>query len=336
MTSKINTSALDVTYPKPGVNNSSQGFRDNFTSIKTNFASTKSEIEDLQSKVLLKSALTGTTLDNDMNNGIIKNAQTLQFRNSTYSLGSNLSGTVEVDCSLGDVHIGVVTGDIALAFSHWAPAGTQGSVEVVLGVAAGSKILIPDQVSIGIDTIEGYDTSTGAITVPDTVTRLHYEFNSLDCGTTIEIVPIDRPRITSQIDTVTRVTFGTPTLELTKLTVSGDVNGNVLTLTSNSSVANFNSAYFGNSLSNLTIFKSDGTKLGIATSVANATSLTLSTSLLDNITDETISCSSSRGQTGDIKGDIAFDADYLYICVEDFTSGSNGPIWSRTALNTSW
>ena len=34
--STINTNGLDVNYPIPGVNNNSQGFRDNFTSIKTN------------------------------------------------------------------------------------------------------------------------------------------------------------------------------------------------------------------------------------------------------------------------------------------------------------
>ena len=36
--SAINTNGLDVNYPVPGVNNNSQGFRDNFASIKTNLS----------------------------------------------------------------------------------------------------------------------------------------------------------------------------------------------------------------------------------------------------------------------------------------------------------
>ena len=55
--STINTNALDVNYPIPGVNNNSQGFRDNFASIKTNLNTAATEITDLQNKVVVKSAL---------------------------------------------------------------------------------------------------------------------------------------------------------------------------------------------------------------------------------------------------------------------------------------
>jgi hypothetical protein len=48
MPSLINTSELDTEYPVPGQDNDSQGFRDNFTSIKTNLDTAKSEIEVLQ------------------------------------------------------------------------------------------------------------------------------------------------------------------------------------------------------------------------------------------------------------------------------------------------
>ena len=37
MASKIVPGNIDGTYPKAGQDNSSQGFRDNFSSIKTNF-----------------------------------------------------------------------------------------------------------------------------------------------------------------------------------------------------------------------------------------------------------------------------------------------------------
>ena len=66
MTSAINPNNIDGAYPVAGQDNNSQGFRDNFTNTKTNFQYAADEITDLQSKVVLKQALTGTTLDNDM------------------------------------------------------------------------------------------------------------------------------------------------------------------------------------------------------------------------------------------------------------------------------
>jgi hypothetical protein len=49
--SNINTNSIDTTYPVPGVNNTTQGFRDNFTSIKTNLDTAGTELTDLQSKL---------------------------------------------------------------------------------------------------------------------------------------------------------------------------------------------------------------------------------------------------------------------------------------------
>ena len=51
MTSAINPNNIDGAYPIAGQDNDSQGFRDNFTNIKTNFEYAGAEINDLQSKV---------------------------------------------------------------------------------------------------------------------------------------------------------------------------------------------------------------------------------------------------------------------------------------------
>lgn len=48
MASNIDYISIDATYPVAGKDNDSQGFRDNFTIIKNNFASAKGEIDDLQ------------------------------------------------------------------------------------------------------------------------------------------------------------------------------------------------------------------------------------------------------------------------------------------------
>jgi hypothetical protein len=84
MTSAINPNNIDGAYPVAGQDNNSQGFRDNFTNTKTNFAYAADEITDLQNNAILKAALTGTTLNNDMNGSVLSNAQ-LQDMSETRS-----------------------------------------------------------------------------------------------------------------------------------------------------------------------------------------------------------------------------------------------------------
>jgi len=85
--STIDTNGIDPNYPVPGVNNSSQGFRDNFSSIKVNLDTAATEITDLQNKVVVKSALTGSVVDNNMANTLISNALVRSFRATTFNLG---------------------------------------------------------------------------------------------------------------------------------------------------------------------------------------------------------------------------------------------------------
>jgi hypothetical protein len=63
--SLINPNNINGGFPVFGQDNPTQGFRDNFTNIKNNLTFAKQEIEDLQNKAILKSALTGTDLNNE-------------------------------------------------------------------------------------------------------------------------------------------------------------------------------------------------------------------------------------------------------------------------------
>lgn len=204
--STINTSALDVNYPVPGVNNSSQGFRDNFASIKTNLNTAAAEITDLQNKVVVKQALNNTTINNDMANTLISNASTRSFRATTYNLGNALSGTVLVDVSLGDVQYGTVAGNVTFQFGGWAPTGTQSNVQLALNVSnANAYINWPSELAInensGVTTLENYANiaNVATVTAPYGVSTLDYRISTLDCGTTLTIEPYNRPRIATQI-----------------------------------------------------------------------------------------------------------------------------------------
>lgn len=202
--SSINTALIDVNYPVPGVNNSSQGFRDNFSGIKNNLDIAALEIQELQNKSIFKSALEGTTLDNDMSNALISNALTQGFRLTTFNLGNNLTGKITVDVTRGDVQYGTVTGNITLNFTKWAPIGTQAKVQLILTVPsayASSTIQLPNQVDSSKLTIENFNSVNNTITTPNGVTELHYVLTTEDCGTTLTIEQVNRPRKTTQLVT---------------------------------------------------------------------------------------------------------------------------------------
>ena len=63
MASNINTTNIDAAYPVAGQDNDSQGFRDNFSTIKSNFVASKTEIEAIQS-----TTAQGITYDSGNNN----------------------------------------------------------------------------------------------------------------------------------------------------------------------------------------------------------------------------------------------------------------------------
>jgi len=203
--SSINTNGINVNYPIPGVNNNSQGFRNNFASIKTNLDTAATEITDLQNKVVVKQALTGTTINNDMANTLISNALTRSFRASMYNLGGDLSGVVNINASLGDVLYGTINGNTSLTFSNWPSAGTQANIEIQLTVSNNYSITFPSSLvyngNLGASTIENATNSGGnlVITAPANVTQLNYVISTIDCGNSLYITPINRPRQSTQI-----------------------------------------------------------------------------------------------------------------------------------------
>jgi hypothetical protein len=219
--STINTNGINTNYPVPGENNSSEGFRTNFTSISNNLDTAGEEITELQQKSVLKTALTGIPLSNDMGNTLISNAAVRSFRATTYNLGNALSGTVLVDTSLGDVQMGTVTGNVTFQFAGWAPTNTESAIKLRLNIAnTTAHITFPSEASLSTNLLENNNGSSPLIieTAPYGASVLEYELSTLDCGNSILIDPVNRPWQTTQV--VTRNTV-TPT------GYQGDKNGDV-------------------------------------------------------------------------------------------------------------
>ena len=187
MTSNINPNNIDGTYPVAGQDNNSQGFRDNFTNTKTNFQYAANEITDLQNNVLLKSALSGTTLDNDMLGSLVYNGVVADFGLTRVALGT-VSGSQTIDYSTGHFHTLTTAGSVSLGFSNFPASGTTGIVFVQVTIASTSHTLtFPASVSVNAQGIQGLNASTNVITFAAVGTYL-FQFITSDGGTTITVV----------------------------------------------------------------------------------------------------------------------------------------------------
>lgn len=216
--STINTNGVDVNYPVPGINNNSQGFRNNFASIKNNLNTAATEISDLQNKVVVKAALDNTVVNNDMNGTLMSNMLTRSFRSTTYNLGNALIGTVRIDVSKGDVQYGTITGDTILQFVGWSPTGTRSNVELQLAVANSAAVVsFPAEIydytinnCNGISTLENMKvvSNVATVTAPYGVCQLDYRLSSSDCGNSITIEPYNRPRRVTEVHYRTPATTG--------------------------------------------------------------------------------------------------------------------------------
>jgi hypothetical protein len=196
MTSSINPNNIDGTYPVAGQDNNSQGFRDNFTNTKTNFQYAADEIDDLQSKVILKAALLGTTLDNNMNGSVLSNAQIQDFSMTRVALGT-LTGSVGVNYANGHYQTVTTGGSISLAFTNFPAAGTLGFVIVRVTVSSTAHTLtLPAAVGTGSSAasvlgIEGF--ASNVITFAQAGTY-EFQFHTDDGGSTVYLSELTRPR----------------------------------------------------------------------------------------------------------------------------------------------
>jgi hypothetical protein len=189
MTSQINPNNIDGAYPVAGQDNNSQGFRDNFTNIKVNFQYAVNEIGDLQAKSVLKAALTGTTLDNNMNDNLIYAVKLQDVSWSKVSVGGT-SGSIAINYASGQYQAITTSGSINLSFNNWPASGSYGYIKLQLNITnTAHTVTLPAAVTLGTAGIQGY--SAGVITFASTGTY-EFAFGTYDAGSTITIFDLNR------------------------------------------------------------------------------------------------------------------------------------------------
>lgn len=123
MASDINSEQIDEKFPVAGKDNDSQGFRDNFDVIKTNFFEAKSEIEDLQNSVVR------VDQNNDLNRNNIENANFVSTTENSVNKGTlNGVDTTALKLSFNEAHYFKINvgDDITLTFTDL-PSGSGGT-----------------------------------------------------------------------------------------------------------------------------------------------------------------------------------------------------------------
>jgi len=201
MASNINPNNIDGAYPVAGQDNNSQGFRDNFTNTKTNFQYAKEEITDLQNNAVLKGALTGTTLNNNMNGSVLSNAKLQNMSETRVSLGTT-SGVVTLNYAAGPYYTVTTGGSITVLFTNFPGAGT-GSVarmrlQINVASVAHTVTITPGGTPVssnlvGSSNIQGMNATTGTITFGQTGIY-EFEFETSNGGTTISVFDLNRNR----------------------------------------------------------------------------------------------------------------------------------------------
>ena len=176
MASNIVPGNIDETYPKAGQDNSSQGFRDNFSGIKNNFTEAKTEIEALQSN---KASLNASS---DFANNEVTRAKFKNNSETVYPHGTVSGGSITLNHNNGHYQTATVTADTTFAFSNF-PSGALGRIILDITVSPTATTLTFPSAVIKADNVTGSDGTSDQITPG--LGRVLYEFMSPDGGTTV-------------------------------------------------------------------------------------------------------------------------------------------------------
>lgn len=138
MASNINTTNIDAAYPVAGQDNDSQGFRDNFTTIKSNFVASKTEIEALQSATAQGVSYDSDNNLNDFNATIIQDAS-LQSVTQEVNVIAGVDSQTDINFTNGHYQAVTVTDNVTLRFALWPANLKYGKIRMAL-TASGSGL----------------------------------------------------------------------------------------------------------------------------------------------------------------------------------------------------
>ena len=125
MASNIDDVSINSAYPVAGQDNDSQGFRDNFGTIKSNFVASKAEIEALQDNTAKKNEANNFLGNNISNANLVDVSEEL-------NAGGTVQASQNIDFQFGPVQTFIISGDATLTTTGWPESGKVGKIRVIL------------------------------------------------------------------------------------------------------------------------------------------------------------------------------------------------------------
>ena len=186
MASNIVPGNVDGTFPTAGQDNSSQGFRDNFTAIKNNFTEAKTDIESLQTN---KASLNASS---DFNNNEVLQAKFKDTSETVFAHGTT-GGAITLNHANGHyqtmtVNLPVATSTVAFNLSDW-PARAMYAEMIVgflgNGTAKTSTFTVSGGGTIKYDTNYPKVSSVPTLTIDSAANPLLIKFWTYNSGTTV-------------------------------------------------------------------------------------------------------------------------------------------------------
>ena len=120
-------SGINTAFPVAGVDNDTQGFRDNYANIKNGLTALSNEISSIQSGGVF------TTGVNDFQQAVIQNAQ---LQSTGYVVSQNVIGTVGgaqvLDYSQGNYQIWKISSATTFSFANFPTVATHSPVQLEL------------------------------------------------------------------------------------------------------------------------------------------------------------------------------------------------------------
>lgn len=182
MTSQINYTAIDASYPVAGQDNDSQGFRDNFAATQAALATAKTEITKLQQNAVLKASLAdNTATDNDLLSSTITNGSYSEFYGVSY-------GTITINSSLWNINVtdGYLqsfnaSAPFGLTFTGWPETGQLAKVRLQFANTSSSPI----EVTIDGEAIVKSSEFPTVLSLPASSKVVGVDIWSFNAGTTI-------------------------------------------------------------------------------------------------------------------------------------------------------
>lgn len=182
MTSNIVPGNIDGTFPIAGQDNSSQGFRDNFTATYNNFAIAATEITNLQNN----KASTNTA--SNFNDNTVSQANFKDTGLVIYNLGT-VTGTVTLDFSNGHYQLLTTSASsgnsINLTLANFPGNGNAGRLilDVTYSTTA-NTITLPTGGAISVLIATNVAGNSGGTITPAAAARYLYEIVYTGVGTT--------------------------------------------------------------------------------------------------------------------------------------------------------